>query len=154
MIRFEHSVEIDRPVSDVYSLAEQVERYPEFLPGYLESRIIARRDDGILLERKAFVKGRMTQWRSWASFRPEQTIRFEHAEGPLKGMEVEWLFTARSAARTSLKITHLFPAFRPFSRAWWRGWFVYGPGVRRMASQVVESFKLACEATGGARPWP
>jgi ribosome-associated toxin RatA of RatAB toxin-antitoxin module len=145
MTRLEHSVQIDRPLSDVYSLATQVDRYPEFLPGYLESRVIERRNGDLLLERKAFVKGKIRQWRSWARFCPAEAIHFEHAEGPLKGMQVKWIFTAMSPHRTQLKIIHLFPDFRVFSLAWIREKFIYRSGVNKMATQVVQSFKKACE---------
>ena len=50
MTKLTHTVEIQRPLSEVYGLARQVERYPEFLPGYVESRIVQRRESGALLE--------------------------------------------------------------------------------------------------------
>ena len=149
MTRLEHAIRIDRPLGVVYALAAEVERYPEFLPGYLESRIIERRNGDVLLERRAYVQGKLTQWKSWAHFTPDRAIEFEHAAGPLAGMKVRWLFTALSPYETYLQIIHQFPPFRRLTLPWFREKLVYKPGINQMAHRVVQSFKKACEGNNG-----
>ena len=133
MTRLQHTAVIERPLRDTYRLAQQVERYPEFLPGYLESRIIERQGERLLLQRKALVEGEIKEWKSWASFLDSQTIVFEHAEGPLKGMTVTWEFNALSPNSTELAITHLFETDH------------YKPAIDHLANLVINAFKTACE---------
>src|SRR5262245_21527985 len=106
MTRLRHPIVINRPLKEVYALAEQVERYPEFLPGYIESRIIGRDGQRILLARKAKIDNTLHAWMSWATFEPPHTIHFEHAEGPLKGMQVFWQFLEIAPFETELVIVH------------------------------------------------
>jgi ribosome-associated toxin RatA of RatAB toxin-antitoxin module len=150
MTRLEHTIDIERPLTDVVKLAKQVEKYPEFLPGYLESRIVEKKEDAVLLERKAVVKGKLHTWRSWVRFPNEEHIEFEHAAGPLKGMQIVWSFSSLTPFQTRLQIVHHVKV----PRAWPLGWFLektyYAPGVNQMANGVVKDFKLACERGGQA----
>jgi len=82
MERLRHAVRIDRPLEDVYALARQVERYPAFLPGYTESRIIEERDGRYLLARAALIDGQTVRWKSWVWFTENESIDFEQSEGP------------------------------------------------------------------------
>jgi coenzyme Q-binding protein COQ10 len=50
MPRVEHSVVIEAPIAEVYSIITDYERYPEFLPDMKEVRIIDRHD-GVALVR-------------------------------------------------------------------------------------------------------
>ncbi len=139
-----HEVTINRRAEDCFRLAAQVERYPDFLPGYLKSQVIERRGDRCLLQRTALVRGRVHEWRSWVSMRPDTEILFEHAAGPLKGMQVQWLFVRHHDHRTTLRIIHRFHS----GRTW--GWFIerflVAPAVGGMAAQVIDGFKKACES--------
>jgi coenzyme Q-binding protein COQ10 len=145
MPHLRHFAVIECPVSEVYALASQVERYPEFLPGYLESRILERESDRVLLQRSAMVAGAVKKWKSWASFKENETILFEHAEGPLKGMRARWTFTALSPHQTALEITHDFEMAGP------RGFrriietMQYKREIDRLASLIVVAFKKAAE---------
>ena len=138
-----HEVLIDRPAEDCFHLASQVERYPDFLPGYLKSRVIERQADRFLLERSALVRGRLHEWSSWVQLRPNEEILFEHAAGPLKGMQVQWLFIRQAADRTTLRIIHRFHSDRPWG--WFFERFLVAPAVGGMAAQVIEGFKKTCE---------
>jgi ribosome-associated toxin RatA of RatAB toxin-antitoxin module len=146
MIRLEHRIAIDRPLQVAYALARDVERYPEFLPGYIESKIVARAGERMLLQRSALVGGYIQEWKSWASFPDDRTLIFEHAEGPLKGMNVLWRFDARSQDQTELTITHQFPQRSIIGVRWFRDYFVYRPNIDRLASHVAAAFKTACES--------
>lgn len=144
MTRLRHAIVINRPLEEVYALAKDVERYPEFLPGYLESKIVDRQGDRLLLQRKATLRGEIKQWKSWASFSP-QGITFEHAEGPLKGMQAVWRFQTLTPSRTELVISHSFEIREPQGWGWILEKFVYKPRISELAEQVVRAFKQACE---------
>ena len=145
MTRLKHVTDIKKPLQEVYSLAKQVDRYPEFLPEYLESRVLERHHGRLLLERKAMVRGTLYAWRSWVSFDDLTGINFEHAAGPLKGMKIRWHFEALSPEDTRLTITHDIRVDPSVRLAWLKEKFFYAPSVRRMADRVIIGFKQACE---------
>jgi ribosome-associated toxin RatA of RatAB toxin-antitoxin module len=145
MTKLNHAIDIDRALAEVYNRAKDVERYPEFLPGYLESRIIENVNGELLVERKALVHGQVKQWRSRVRFNGKDEIQFEHAAGPLKGMRVVWSFCALAPTKTRLQIVHHVRV----PRRWPVGWFLektyYGPAINKIAHGVVRDFKEACE---------
>jgi ribosome-associated toxin RatA of RatAB toxin-antitoxin module len=150
MQSLEHSTLIEKPLKEVYALARQVERYPEFLPGYIESRILERHGDKALLSRAAKLDGRILRWTSWVSFRQDESMLFEQAEGPLKGMRVRWDFTSKQTHQTQVTITHRFHIARPRVIGWLKERFIFRPKIDRIASQVVAALKQACETGFGA----
>jgi ribosome-associated toxin RatA of RatAB toxin-antitoxin module len=146
MTRLKHVAEINKPLKDVYVLAKQVDRYPQFLPVYLESRILERHHGRLLLERKAVVRGELHMWQSWVRFEDLVGIDFEHAAGPLKGMKVRWCFEALSPKHTRLTITHDIRVRRPFLVGWFKEKLLFAPRVSEMADRVINGFKQACES--------
>ena len=149
MTPLKHTAVIDCPLHQAYALAEQVERYPEFLPGYSESRFIEQHPDGRrLLARKATVRGVSHAWRSWVRFEKDQWIDFEHAAGPLQGMKVRWLFTSLAPQKTRLTIRHDVRVARRGITGWFLEKFFFAPRVSGIAGEVIEAFKKACENGG------
>ena len=145
MKRLSFSIDINRPLANVYGLARQVERHPEFLPEYLSCRVL-KRGDRLLLERAAVVKGKKRTWQSWLSFDENAALRFVHEGGRLHGMQVTWRFEALNGAGTRMTITQDFHvgAFFP-----WFGRFledrIFAPQLTEIAQKVTRSFKRACE---------
>src|SRR4030088_1653804 len=105
MTQLKHAIEIDRPIEDVYALAKQVERYPEFMKDYLTSQIVEHSPDGDVVERSAMVKGKLYTWKSRVSYQENEGVYFVHQEGPLHGMQVSWRFLELTPERTRLTIT-------------------------------------------------
>ncbi len=145
MTRLEHTTVIQKPLSQVFALARQVEHYPEFLPGYIESRITDRREDALLLERAALIQGHLYRWKSWVRFEENRSICFEQAEGPLRGMKVEWQFDSMGSSETRVTIIHRFHLNRPWAIGRWIERFVYKPKIAAMAALVVAALKRVCE---------
>jgi ribosome-associated toxin RatA of RatAB toxin-antitoxin module len=146
MQRLNHAVDIDRALPEVYRLARQVERYPEFLPGYIESSVQEIQKDRLLLARKAVMRGKVRAWKSWVRFTENDCIDFEHAAGPLKGMNVHWQFSALGPACTHLEIIHRMQVRWPLGLGRLFEKWVAAPQVSEMAEAVVRAFKNACEA--------
>jgi ribosome-associated toxin RatA of RatAB toxin-antitoxin module len=148
MIQLNYAIDIDRPLKDVYALARQVERHPEFLPDYLSCRVVERQPDRLLLERTALIRGKLEAWRSWVSFRENEGLYFVHQGGRLNGMQVTWQFNEESPRRTRMTITQTFHIRLPFP--WVGSWLekkVFGPKLSNIAQRVIRSFKRACEAS-------
>jgi coenzyme Q-binding protein COQ10 len=150
MKTFRHSINIGRPIDEVYALAKQVERYPQFMKDYLTSKIIERRADGDLIERSSLVKGKLYSWKSLATYSENEGVYFVHQEGPLHGMKVSWRLTPQSSDTTVLTITHQLNVQRALPGV---GWllerFYYAPRIQDIASRVVVAFKEACERREG-----
>jgi ribosome-associated toxin RatA of RatAB toxin-antitoxin module len=147
MTRLKHTVDIQRPLADVYARARAVERYPEFLPGYVSSRIVSWDNGRALIERQARVRRKLHQWQSWVRFEDNASLHFEHATGTLQGMQVHWRFDSLGLSQTRLSIIHEIHLSRPPLIGRWLERFVYGPQINSLAAQVVTAFKQACETT-------
>jgi ribosome-associated toxin RatA of RatAB toxin-antitoxin module len=144
MTYLHHEVEIKRPVAVVYALAKDVESYPNFLPGYVHSKIVTHSDDGALLRRAALIRGELVEWTSWVRWRENRAIHFEQQEGPLRGMKVFWHFQPLASDRTRLTITHFFRIPKPIIGSLLEQW-VFKPRLNEIALQIVAAFKYACE---------
>lgn len=144
MTHIEDSIIIKGELEDIYNLAQQVERYPEFIPGYLESRIVEFRDGKPVIKRVTLVNGKPLGWRSIASFQKNGLIEFEQIEGRLKGMRAKWIFEEVPEG-TKVVITHDFKLNLPVI-----GWFmeilVAKPAVSRVAQTVLEALKRKIES--------
>jgi hypothetical protein len=105
------------PLSAIFELAADVERWPAHLPHYRFVRFHEkRRDGGGLVEMSANRPFRGLDWPTWWTSEMSvhapggpvaPSIRFRHVRGVTTGMDVEWSF-APSAAGTHVKIVHVW----------------------------------------------
>ena len=146
MTHLVYSIDIQRPLAEVYALARQVERQPEIMPDYLSCRVLQREGDRWLLERTAEIHGKIVAWQAWVSFRENEGLYFTHEGGRLDGMKVVWRFDSRGDQETRMTITQTFhirhplPGVGTIMEKW-----IFGPKLKNIAQRVVQSFKKACE---------
>jgi uncharacterized membrane protein len=106
---------IQAPLERVFSLARDVERWPEILPHYRWVRMLERRADGGKVEMAAWrpfgpAPLRYPAW--WVSEmhvdagsgRP--VIRYRHVDGITAGMDVEWLLQPSTGGGVAVEIVH------------------------------------------------
>ena len=105
MTTFTYTIDIARPLTDVYALARQVERQPEFMPDYLSCRVVERKGDQMLLERSAKIRGKVMMWQAWVRFQTNEGVYFTHHGGRLDGMKVDWVFHAAGDQQTHMTLT-------------------------------------------------
>lgn len=150
MTTLDYSIEIDKPLTDVYALASQVERQPEFMPDYLSCKVIDRQPERMLLERSAKIHGKVNVWQSWVRFRPDEGVYFTHEGGRLHGMQVNWRFQPDGPDRTRMTLSQTFNVRHPIPGvgAVLERW-VFAPKLSDIARRVIRSFKTLCE---GDRP--
>ncbi len=107
-------VTIDRitvaaPRALVYSVASDVERWPEFLPHYRWVRVLERSEELTVVEmaaRRPFGWfDYPTWWVSEMRLEPERAIRYRHIRGITRGMEVEWSLEEK-ADGVEVKVVH------------------------------------------------
>jgi coenzyme Q-binding protein COQ10 len=78
----------------MFAVVADVERYPEFVPGWVDARVRHRDGDRLIVEQ---VVGRgPLRWVlvSEARIRPCETIRIVGLSGPFRHLEVAWRFGA------------------------------------------------------------
>ena len=106
------------PLTSIFALAADVERWPALLTHYRFVRFTdRRRDGGGIVDMSANRPFGILQWRTWWRSRmrvrppfsgaPAPSIRFTHLEGVTAGMEVEWTF-ADTPAGTHVRILHMW----------------------------------------------
>jgi len=138
----ENSIVIKGKLEDVYALAGDVERYPEFIKGYEGSKVLSREGNKATIERVVEIMGRQITWKSVATFHKNEWIEFEQIEGPLKGMIAKWLFE-RVPEGTKIIITHDFELKAPIP-----GWPTEKiiEAVSGTADTALEALKKKVEA--------
>jgi len=94
--------------SDVFDLVADVERYPEFLPGWRSARILERSGDRLLVEQELGLGALSWRFRTRAHFERPERITVETDEAPFDHMHQLWRFEATSpgTTRVSLRIDY------------------------------------------------
>ncbi|MCK4533369.1 SRPBCC family protein [bacterium] len=145
MTKTQNSIIINAHLEKIYHLAQAVEKYPEFIPEYKESKIIGRENGKIIIERAASINNRIVRWKSKAWFNHNKSIEFEQIEGKLKGMKVKWFFEQISGG-TKVIIIHIFKLNIPLI-----GWFleklVARSRIEKMTDTVLTALKNKIEST-------
>jgi ribosome-associated toxin RatA of RatAB toxin-antitoxin module len=112
MVTLDEAV-VRAPIELIFSLARDVERWPEYLPHYRYVRFRSRnRDGGGMVEMSANRPFGPLNWPTrWVSqMAIDDTIpnvRFRHTEGVTKGMDVEWAFTQHEGG-TLVRVFHVW----------------------------------------------
>ncbi len=139
-------VEIRAPLDRVFSLAAEVERWPELLPHYRYVRRLV--DDG---GARRFAMGARrgpvpVRWEAVQRPLPaERRIEFTHTGGVTRGMEVAWRFEERNGG-VEVSIEHElqlgWPLLGGFAAA-----RVIGPGfIEPIARRTLRAVKALAEA--------
>ena len=93
------SIAIAAPLGLVYTVASDVERWPEFLPHYRWVKVLERSEDRAVVEMAAWRPfGRLkypTWWVSEMRLEPERAIHYRHIRGITRGMDVVWSLESR-----------------------------------------------------------
>ncbi|MDQ0327557.1 coenzyme Q-binding protein COQ10 [Rhodopseudomonas julia] len=90
------------PQEEVFDLVSDVESYPEFLPGFLEARILERDGDALLVMQRVGLPGLTIAFRSRAELtRPDRLLITSH-DKPFRSLRHEWHFEAIEKARTKV----------------------------------------------------
>ncbi|MDI6736424.1 MAG: SRPBCC family protein [bacterium] len=92
MIRTVNSILIKASIDRVFSVAADMEKYPEFIPSYKEVKVVNRDGNKMIVERLGQVGEKTVKWKSCVTLTPLKSIQAEQLEGPIKGMQIQWLF--------------------------------------------------------------
>ncbi len=97
----------------LFELVADIERYPDFLPGWLSARILAREGGQLRVEQVLQAGPARLRFRSRAQLQPCSRIHIETLDGPLRGSRIEWRFTALDGGRCQLQLHSRLAASNP-----------------------------------------
>ncbi len=122
------------PASFMYSLVNDVEAYPEFLPWCGGARIIARdansMDASILIERAG-----LTQWFTTHNrLTADESIEMELLDGPFEQLHGRWRFASLAEDGCRIELVLHFEMKRGLASA------IIAPAFKKIASTLVDSF--------------
>jgi ribosome-associated toxin RatA of RatAB toxin-antitoxin module len=84
---------VARPPALLYRLVEEVERYPEFVPGCSSAQVLERAADH-MLARLAVRRGLLrTEFTTRNLLDPGRSVHMHLVEGPFRVLEGHWSFT-------------------------------------------------------------
>ena len=106
----EVTIVVDAPARDVYELAKEQERFPQFMPDVESVTVVERHPDRILTKWKTLVEDAPIEWIEEDRF-DDAAIRIEYAllEGDLDTFEGAWTFVPDGSRTTvTLSVTYDF----------------------------------------------
>jgi coenzyme Q-binding protein COQ10 len=132
---------------ELFDLVADIERYPEFLPWCVGTRIRSRDGNVIVADMIIGYKAFRERFTSRVTLTRPTSIDVEYSEGPFKYLQNHWLFVPHDAGTT----IDFFVDFEFRSRILQAliG-VVFGEAVRIM----VNAFERRAEAIYGKRPAP
>ena len=94
------------PLEAIFSLAAEIERWPEWLPHYRWVRPLAREGTRLLAQMAAWRDRIPVAWTAVQEVRPElPAIFYHHVGGLTTGMDVEWRFTPTGVDSSTYRVT-------------------------------------------------
>jgi uncharacterized membrane protein len=149
-VRTVDRVTIAAPIERVYTLAAEVERWPDFLAHYRWVRVRERHASGAIVEMAAWRPFGPLRYPTWwvSEMRPDpgtRMIRYRHLEGITRGMDVTWTIGGRDGA-TAVEIVHRWrgPAW-PIIRRPAANWVIGPVFIHGIASRTLAGMKRAAE---------
>jgi len=79
-------------VEDVFDLVADVERYPEFVPGWVTARIIARSDNAYGTEQTVRMRFMRQHFRTLTTLHPFEAIDVTASQPPFRRLNILWRF--------------------------------------------------------------
>jgi ribosome-associated toxin RatA of RatAB toxin-antitoxin module len=107
MIHLEHSIIIKSSIDKVYSIAEKIDKFPDFMPHVKTSNIIKRQGNKREVEMTAVVNGINSHWISASTTEKNKKITYKQVKGFCKVMGGEWRFT-KVPEGTKITLIHNF----------------------------------------------
>lgn len=92
-MHYSDSTQLPYPCRQVFDLVADIERYPEFLPGWKQARILDRNDNRLLVEQQLQTGPAVFLFHSTALLEPCSGIHITANDGPFHDLHIDWCFT-------------------------------------------------------------
>ncbi|GAB4298443.1 MAG: type II toxin-antitoxin system RatA family toxin [Thiohalomonadaceae bacterium] len=125
----------------LFDLVLDIERYPEFVPGYSRARILRREVDALEVEQHAGFGPATFRFRSRAEFVIPERIAIRALDGPFRRLDVNWHFLPQDGGCLVTAETHyeLAPLLAPLLQG----------GLALLAPRLLDAFaRRAAELYG------
>lgn len=86
------SINMPYTCRQVFDLVADIERYPEFLPGWKQARIVERHADRLYAEQQLQTGPAVFRFHSTARLEPCSGIHISASDGPFRDMTIDWCF--------------------------------------------------------------
>ena len=105
-VHYSDSTQLPYPCRQVFDLVADIERYPEFLPGWKQARILDRNDNRLFVEQQLQTGPAVFHFHSTALLEPGSRIYITANDGPFHDLQIDWRFTpvADSQCRITLEL--------------------------------------------------
>jgi ribosome-associated toxin RatA of RatAB toxin-antitoxin module len=143
MREMKRSALVARPAELVYRLVEDVERYPEFVPGCSEAKVLERSATE-MVARLSVRRGPLrTAFTTPNRLNPGRGVKLDLIEGPFSMLEGEWTFTpiAEQGCRIELRMRFQFSNILKAA--------LFEPLFEETAASLVRAFVSRAQSTPG-----
>lgn len=76
----------------MFELVIDIERYPEFVPGYREARVERREGERLFTSQRVGIGAASVSFHSVATMDRPRAIRIHSVESPFDALDIEWTF--------------------------------------------------------------
>ena len=140
MKRIARSAIVERSARELYTLVEDIERYPEFLPWCAATKVHERTAGRTLASITLSVRGLKHSFTTDNTNLPGHSIDMQLVEGPFKRFAAAWRFTALAPAASKIEFSLEYEfANRVVAKA-------LEPVFSRIAEDMVEAFTRRADA--------
>jgi ribosome-associated toxin RatA of RatAB toxin-antitoxin module len=123
-----------RPAETLYRLVEDVERYPEFVPGCTEAKVL-QRTEREMLARLAVRRGPLhTSFTTRNQLDPGRAVQMHLVEGPFRLLEGRWSFTPIADQGCRIELSMRFQFSNALKSA------LFDPLFEETAASLVRAF--------------
>lgn len=134
MTRVYKEAVVDYSQQEIFDLINNVEHYPEFVPGCISTEILSKQDNmltaKVVVSKAIYTKSFTTK----NTFYPYERVNIELIEGPLKRLSGAWILEPISDNSTKVKLDLDISLKSDFLD------MIFGDIVHNMMSTMVEAF--------------
>jgi ribosome-associated toxin RatA of RatAB toxin-antitoxin module len=146
MHELRRSAIVARPVDELYRLVNDIERYPEFVPG-CDSATVLERSPHEIVVRVGVRRGSLsTTFTTRNRLVEGQAIHMQLVDGPFKHFEGHWQFRPLQERACEIELVLRYQFSNPLKRA------LLQPLFGGIAEQMVKAFVLRAQAGDAAAP--
>ena len=146
MHELRRSAIVAQPADVVFGLVNDIERYPEFVPGCDSAQVIER-DAHEIVARLGVRRGSLsTSFTTRNRLVGGQAVHMRLVDGPFKHFEGHWHFRPLAAGSSEIELVLRYQFSNPLKRA------LLQPLFNGIAAQMVRAFVQRAQSLGDASP--
>ena len=125
---------VARAPSVLYGLVEDIERYPEFVPGCTRARIESRTDNEIIATLSVRRGALRTEFTTRNELDPNRRVTMNLVHGPFSTLRGEWLLTPIADAGCRVDLSMRFEFSNPLSAV------IFEPLFAQTVGELMDAF--------------